>query len=518
MKAGNGLIIMFLVLAFVFSGCGDEITNSSVADTSPDTPTGVTATGGKFITLDWDSSPGLCYNLYWNTTGGVTASDNVLYNVSLPYEHSGLIYNGTTYYYAVTAFNCDLLIESGLSSEVSAVSEITVSDLSKHIASDAENSDVFGSSVSINGDYAIVGATGEDGAGNNRGAAYVLYRNQGGTDNWGEVKKLTASDSEDIDVFGSSVSMIGDYAIVGALYKKGGGIDRGAAYVFYRNQGGTDNWGEVKKLTASDAANNDNFGSSVSISGDYAIVGARYKNSYGVSYVFYRNQGGMDNWGEVKKLTASDAANNDVFGHSVSISGDYVIVGAFAENGAGIGRGAAYVFYRNEGGTDNWGEVKKLTASDPEDNDYFGHAVSISGDYAIVGANWEDGGGIDRGAAYVFYRNEGGTDNWGEVKKLTASDTENNDEFGYSVSISGDYAIVGANWENGAGSNRGAAYVFYRNQGGTDNWGEVKKLVALDVEDYDLFGYSVSINGDNAIIGAIFEDGEGTDRGAAYIY
>jgi hypothetical protein len=356
----------------------------------------------------------------------------------------------------------------------------------KLTASDAEDDDFFGWSVSISGDFAIVGAWDEDGAGTDRGAAYVFYRNHGGTDTWGEVTKFTASDAEDGDYFGGSVSISGDYAIVGAAFEDGAGADRGAAYVFNQNQGGTDMWGQVAKLTASDAGDGDWFGHSVSISGDYAIVGAWREDGVtnadrGAAYVFYRNQGGTDSWGQVAKLTASDAYSSDYFGCSVSISGDDAIVGAYAEDGTGFDRGAAYVFNRNQGGTDAWGEVAKLSTSSTEDSVWFGYSVSMSGDDAIVGAHYA--GSTDHGAAHVFSRNQGGTDAWGKVATLYAADWEDYDQFGISVSLSGDLAIVGADGEDGPGIDRGAAYMFQRNQGGTDAWGQVAKVIAADVQN-----------------------------------
>jgi hypothetical protein len=127
---------------------------------------------------------------------------------------------------------------------------------------------------------------------------------------------------------------------------------------------------------------------------------------------------------EVKKLTASDAWDMDFFGSSVAVSGDISVVGAYGEDAGGSAAGAAYVFYRDAGGADNWGEVKKLTASDAEANDNFGWSAAVSGDTAVVGAYVEDAGGSDAGAAYVFQRDAGGADNWGEVKKLTASDAQ----------------------------------------------------------------------------------------------
>jgi hypothetical protein len=524
-KPFAGQFIVLLVLIFTVLACGDDVTNITGFDAAavPDTPQNLNAIGGKSITLDWDDMPYACYNLYWNNTGSVATTDNAIYNVSPPYDHKGLIYNGTTYYYAVTAVNCTLLTESALSSEVSAVSELPAGELSKHIASDAENGASFGYSVSISGDYAIAGAPFEAGGGTQRGAAYVLYRDRWGESEWGEAAKLTASDAQDTDRFGISVSISGDYAIVGAYQEDGAGMNRGAAYVFYRNEGGTDNWGEVTKLTASDDQDYDVFGYSVSISGDYAVVGAVSEDgagtNRGAAYVFYLNEGGAGTWGEVTKLIASLPEDYASFGYSVSINGDYAIVGASDEDGAGSNRGAAYVFNRNQGGADNWGEVTKLTALDAEDGDDFGCSVSISRDDVIVGARFEgEVGLLERGAAYVYNRNHGGADNWGEVTKLTASDETQADRLGISVSMSGDHAIVGAAGENGAGSNRGAAYVFNRNQGGADNWGEVTKLTASDAENNDEFGGSVFMSGDDIIVGAPYENGAGTNRGAAYVY
>ncbi|MEJ2212001.1 MAG: FG-GAP repeat protein [Anaerolineae bacterium] len=169
----------------------------------------------------------------------------------------------------------------------------------------------------------------------------------------GQVVKLTASDAAAGDRFGSSVAIDNDTVVVGAYWEDGAGTDRGAAYIFERNQGGTaDQWGQAARLTASDAQDGDFFGCSVSISDDTVVVGAYGENGVGFSvddrgaaYVFERNQGGTaDNWGQVTRLRASDAANHDYFGYAVAISGDQILVGAYGENGAGTDRGAAYVF------------------------------------------------------------------------------------------------------------------------------------------------------------------------------
>jgi len=303
------------------------------------------------------------------------------------------------------------------------------------------------------------------------------------------------------DEFGNSVSISGDYAIVGA---QGDNSYTGSAYIFVR---AGDTWIQQAKLTASDATGYDYFGNSVSISGDYAIVGANKEDPTGISnagsaYIFYRNEGSTDNWGQQAKLTASDAASSNEFGYSVSISGDAAIVGAYRNSHAGESKaGAAYIFEKPAGGWKNMQETVKLTASTPAENAYFGYSVSISGDTAIVGANREDS---YTGSAYIFEKPGAVWEDMPETATLTASDKATNDQFGNSVSISGDTAIVGAFHDD---SSTGSAYIFVRD--GT-SWSQQAKLTASDKAANDEFGRSVSINGDYAIVGAPYDDNLGS--------
>jgi uncharacterized repeat protein (TIGR01451 family) len=399
--------------------------------------------------------------------------------------------------------------------------------LKKNIGDDGDVDDYFGQAVSISGDTMVVGAEYDDDKGENSGSAYVFERNWNGTaDNWGLVKKLTATDGAAGDYFGAAVSISGDTIVVGAYYDDDT-TDSGSAYVFERNKDGPDNWGQVKKLTASDGAAYDYFGTAVSISGDTVVVGAfedddNGKADSGSAYVFERNQGGTaNNWSQVKKLTASDGAEYDYFGRAVSISDDTIVVGAHYDDDNGSSSGSAYVFERNWGGTaNNWSQVKKLTASDAAEYDYFGLAVSISGDTIVAGAFLGNLSDIDSGSAYVFERNWGGVaDNWGQVKKLTASDAASGDYFGYTVCISTDTIVVGAPYRYGPPLGSGSAYVFERNQVGiADNWGEVKKLVASDAASSDYFGWAVSISGDTIVVGAHGDDDNGESSGSAYLF
>ena len=449
-------------------------------------------------------------------------------------------------------------------------------EIIKLTASDGEDDDRFGYSVAIDGDIAIVGAWQEADGGTNAGAVYVFEQNFGGINNWGQVKKITAYDADEFDYFGQSVALDGNIAIVGANGKDGVTNNTGAAYVYERNTGGLNNWGYVKKLAsannyndrfgnsvavaddtavigaiyddegatdagaayifenlinpeqqdikliASDAQAYDGFGRAVAIAGEVALVGAyHYSEGAGAAYIFEQNSSGINQWGEVKKLTASNYQDHNLFGQEVTLNGDVAIVSAIYEDADGLSSsGAAYIYLRNQGGTNQWGEIKKLTASDPLPWGWFGSAVAIEGNTAIIGASGDDDGGTFAGAAYIFEQNNGGTNNWGEVKKLVASDTQNYEYFGITVDLDEDVAIVGVNDKtvNGKQAGKGAAYIFARNEGGSNNWGEIIKLTASDGEDDDRFGYSVAIDGDIAIVGAWQEADGGTNAGAVYVF
>lgn len=325
----------------------------------------------------------------------------------------------------------------------------------------------YGNVVSVSGNYAIVGADGGNGPGsgnpdqlddpivNNFGAAYIYHYNGS---SWSEQQKLTAVSGSPSDNFGASVSISGNNAIVGACYGDGNAIESGVAYI-YRYDG--TRWVEQQKLVASDGAMYDHFGQMVSISGDRAIVGAYASFPWG-AYIYHFD--GM-NWVEQQKLTASDAALSDAFGDAVSISGDYAIVGAQLHAARGTASGSAYIFHYN--GT-RWVEQQKLLASDGVVADRFGSAVAISGSYAIVGAYLGDGNVADSGSAYIFHYN--GTD-WVEQQKLLAKDGLVNGNFGSSVAIVGDNAVIGGR----VGLDEEASYL-YRYDG--NSWVETGRLVA----------------------------------------
>lgn len=387
----------------------------------------------------------------------------------------------------------------------------TFTEETKLTASDADAGDLFGVSVSISGDRALVGAYYEDCAdGSSCGSAYVFAHDGS---RWIEEQKLVASDAADHDWFGHSVSLFVDRALVGSHFDDcGAGSQCGSAYVFAFDGS---SWVEEQKLTASDTAPSDIFGFSVSLSDNRALIGANGHSctagfGCGSVYVFVYDG---SNWIEEQRLTASDADVRDQFGHSVSLSGDRALIGSFFDDcAAGLDCGSAYVF-AFDGSI--WTEEQKLTAAEADANDFFGISVSLSDDRALIGAHLDDcAAGHSCGSAYVFAYDD---NSWTEQQKLTASYPDDADRFGYSVSLSGDRALVGADGDDcAAGVNCGAAYVFAYDG---SIWNEEQILTASDAAVRDWFGHSVSLSGDVALIGAYADDCAAGDAcGSAYVF
>ena len=408
--------------------------------------------------------------------------------------------------------------------DATAVYPLTIDPIAQQAYLKASNTganDFFGWSVAVSGDTVVIGAYGEDssatGVNGNQadnsatdaGAAYVFVRS-GGV--WSQQAYLKASNTGAGDWFGLSVAVSGDTVVVGAYLEDSNATgvngnqadnsapDAGAAYVFVR-AGGV--WSQQAYLKASNTGASDQFGYSVAVSGDTAVVGARYEDSSatgvngnqadnsasasGAAYVFVRS-GGV--WSQQAYLKASNTGANDRFGISVAVSGDTAVVGAHYEdsNATGVNgnqadnsannAGAAYVFVRSGG---VWSQQAYLKASNTGPEDEFGWSVAVSGDTILVGAfredssatgvngNQADNSALDSGAAYVFVR-LGGV--WSQQAYLKASNTGTGDLFGLSVAVSGDVVVIGApnedsnatgvdgNQADNSVSNSGAAYVF----------------------------------------------------------
>ena len=419
----------------------------------------------------------------------------------------------------------------------------TWSELQKIVASDRNSGYRFGYSVAISGDYAIVGSPLDDfdELGNNfisrAGSAFIFEKDAFG--NWNQVAKIVASGRSFDSQFGWSVDISGTRAIVGAYNH----AITGAAYIFDRDffSGA---WTESVKLTRA-APVSDRFGWSVAVDGSYALVGA-FQNttdetgnnplsSAGAVYVYRR---GLFSWSEHQKFVASDRSGDDNFGISVAMDGTFAIIGSNRDehdasgiNPVGLHAGSAYFFERSGPGS-TYVQVRKVTASNRTSSDEFGWSVDISGTRAIVSCNDDNedisNGNIlsDAGTAYIYERDP--FTGWALDQHLEASDRNANAQFGWSVAIDNDYAIVGAvtesNDQNGMNTlaNAGASYIYERDAGGT--WLEEDKIVHSDRFGGDNFGNAVCISGLNAIIGARFEDEDAlgantlSSAGSAYIF
>jgi len=328
---------------------------------------------------------------------------------------------------------------------------------------------------------------------------------------WIQQAELSASDGSPGSEFGISVAVDGGTAVVGAR-TNGPNSLQGAGYVFVES-GGT--WSQQAKLTASDGAALDQFGHSVAVSGSTIVVGAPHHpfslagNGLGAAYVFVENGGA---WSQQAELKASDGVAGDNFGDSVAVSGSTAVVGAAGHMvGSNQDQGAAYVFAPSAG---TWTQQAEITASDGAASDQFGWSVAVSGSTSAVGAPGHWVGSNELGAAYVFVQS--GT-TWGQQAELTASDGVANDGFGSSIAVDGNTAVVGAVGHMvGLNVNQGAAYVFA--QGGTA-WSQQAELTASDGSAGDHLGSSVAVSGSTAIAGTwLHTVGSNAEQGAVYVF
>lgn len=441
----------------------------------------------------------------------------------------------------------------------------TYTEIFKAAAFDRSEEDRMGYSVDISGNYAIIGAYGDDYGefDPNMGAAYIFEKT--GIEDWAFVQKINNADQDDYDRFGWSVAIDGNFAVVGAYgedhdVEDGDLLSKaGSAYIFERDDEGV--WNEVQKIVAADRDTSDEFGWTVDISGTTIIVGAHQEGhdevgedfifKSGSVYVFDQGDDGV--WTETQKVVAwdrqadsgggdenldiwhyQDIDYGDLFGCSIGLSGDYMIVGAHngdynADGVAGINQaGAAYIFKRNEG---VWEPDQKVVATIRAGWDRYGYSVAIDSNVAVVGAKAEDHSEFEgaflqnAGSAYIYTRDESGFWN---VQKIDASDRDVGDHFGIEVALENNYMVVGAEAHNydedglDELQNAGAAYIFEKDDEGV--WEEIQKIDASDRDSLDLFADAVAISEHTILIGAWQQDLDAAsmnyleDAGAAYFF
>lgn len=396
------------------------------------------------------------------------------------------------------------------------------SEIEKLVADEREQNDDFGESIAVSSDGNVlaVGVRYDHSDGIADAGSVYLFTRSGST--WIQAQKITASDKQAGDQFGTSVSVSsdGDIVVVGAPREEAtSSRDQGSVYIFTRSGSA---WIQTQKLTASDRAIDDLFGQSVSISADGNVlaVGAHQEDpgstsNAGSVYLFARSG---STWTQIQKLSG-DLTAGSFFGYSTSLSynGEILAIGAYGESG-----GAAYIFTRS-GAT--WTRLQKLVGSDTtlsDDStlsDDFGKSLSLSSDGNVlaVGAPLEDPASVtSAGSVYLFTRSES---TWTEAQKLVASDASQYDHFGNSVSLSSDGNVlaVGAYLEDPAViSGAGSVYLFTRSD---SSWTQTQKVSASDKQNSDTFGWAVSVSSDGAILAASARGNPGALRyGAVYVF
>ena len=368
------------------------------------------------------------------------------------------------------------------------------------------NGDNFGISVSVSGNYAIVGALLDNvGLNVNQGSASIFQYNGS---NWVFMQKIVDPGGQANDFFGRSVSLSGNYAIVGSYGDDvNTSIDQGSACIYIFNGTG---WIFLQKITDALGAAGDQFGISVSISDSYAVVGAITddvnSNVDQGSACIYKLSG--SNWAQMQKITDAAGAFGDNFGNSVSVSGSFVIIGANKDDGVNATNQGSASIYAFNGAA--WVLMTKVLDGSGSLNEQFGSSVSIFGNYAIIGADEDDvGTNASQGSASIYQYNGS---SWVLMQKITDANGAADDQFGVSVSISGNYAIVGALTDDvGANQSQGSASIYLRIGQG---WQKVQYISDPGGNAEDFFGISAAIDGATKrfLIGASFFGAGGSGK------
>jgi hypothetical protein len=487
----NGTTYYYAVAAANSAGEGDlssEVSATPVLGV-PSAVQGLSITlGNKQLTLDWTAYDGATsYKIYWNTSPGIdTSAPNSETSTTNSFLHTDLS-NLNTYYYRVAAVNS--VGEGALSEEKSATPQFTYAELDEIMGDTQSMSDEFGYAVAIDGDTAIVGAPHYF---LNTGTAFV-YRYAGGV--WSKEAELPPPVGLVTNgTYGQAVSISGDYAIIGNPTGQDI-VATGVAVVFKRT--GV-SWAYEQTLKEGGGALGDKFGAAVAISSDYAVVGAPYDDTGGKT-----NNGSVYYWavsGWVPQIPMSGLANNDKYGSSVGISGNFMVIGAPYDDTKASDAGKIFFISLNPF------VLSSHVADNGAAGELFGSCIAIDGDVVIAGLSGKQ--------SAILLRNSGGV--WSEEQEVVPSSTSVGDKFGASCSISGKYALVGAYLNDDVAPDAGAGFLF-KYSGST--WSEEAKLLASDGAAGDQFGFSVGIDGDLIVIGANLADRGGfADSGAAYFY
>lgn len=384
----------------------------------------------------------------------------------------------------------------------------------------------FGLAVDTLSDFAVVGAPNASVNGATSGAAFVYTRLPGGSNTWTEWRHLQPALVETNDRFGRSVAISDDLIAVGAISDSTDGVRMGSVYLFQRNLGGSNNWGELLRIAPTNISTAIEFGYSVDVDGDLLAVGAPNANlsggaqPSGAVFLFGRNQGGPDAWGEIMRRVPDDAGiTNSDFGWSVKVSGDRLAVGAPRADinlSAAIREGAVFCFARDEGGADNWGLVQKIAAVQTNATVEFGWDVALDGNLLAIASPPMTAGSVTGAGVVCIYEWSADSNDWQALSRLDRR-ADNERRFGHALALKGSRLFVGAPLNNGP-QNLGAAYYYRRDPLVSTNWILVDKFKRPAGSSAGLYGSAIGLHTDTGIVGAPSDLSDVNNRGYAYLY
>lgn len=417
-----------------------------------------------------------------------------------------------------------------------------------------QNVNNYGRFSTLSQNRAFIGAWQDINANTEDNAVFIFdFSNE----NWNNSAIIDSGESSSFDLFGSSVKLLGDTVFISSPGDDENGLNNGSIYVYQLIKG---LWMQTDKIFSDTDRINEYLGHGISYSENRMLVAANNvsRNDSGLAYVFELIDGA---WEQNGRLVANDTFSEDEFGFSVSLSGNKAAVSASKQNGTVQGSGAVYIFDLIDG---LWIQTAKLIALDGKSNDSFGVSINLLNDRILIGAPSDDDNGLSSGSAYVF---DFDGKNWLQTAKIIPDDGESNDFFGVKVSLSNDRVFVSSPKDDDIQQDSGAVYIFelinedwiqtaklapqglmvndgidslsstnnslaFRTLGGSEAetgavyvynfidgfWEQTYKIIAKDSNTLDQFGYSISFSNDKLLVGARNDDDYGANSGSAYIF
>ncbi len=394
-----------------------------------------------------------------------------------------------------------------------SVYALTANEITKLLAPDGADGDSFGQFISIDNTTMAIGAIRHDDNGVDTGSVYIFDKDVNG--DWQQTAKLNASDGIANDRFGAQVALKGDALFVGSIADNGISYDKGAVYVFNRISG---IWVESAKLIQPDPGTgiNSSFATALSTDGDTVLVGSSHYDAAGTNAgaVFVYESDTSGNW-NYQTTILPPQSSTEFFGKAVSLEGNTALIGASWDGDNGLRAGAAFIYERDVNG--NWSLQQKLHASDGMPDDNFGHIAMLRNDTAIISSQWNDEIDINAGAVYVFEKDSGV---WNQSTKLKASNGNASDFFGSSIAFDGEILVIGTTGHDSIviGDGYGGAYVFQKSTSGA--WSEELILTPSDATLDDSYGVAVALADTGTIVigSKNFRDTTGNQVGAVVVY